>query len=284
MLSFTLAGAAGAADVAQSEPEHARARLISEHAFAIPGETLALGVTFDIDQGWHLYWDGCNDSGFPIDIKLTLPDGWIAGGVQWPAPDRRYAAPGGLVLDHIYERRVTLIVPVQVPESAESSAGVNIAADVEWLVCKDACIPGFAELSVAIPVKPLHTDPVLTREAPLFEEARKAHPKPMRGGARAPYRITWEGSTMVIRGDSADVLSFYPQRECGRLVDRFTDPVSKEGVLRLRFKDGPETVRVQGVLDVRDRQGVRKGVYTLTWPATPMETRAGDTIHSMTKE
>lgn len=263
-----LAAFAGSAAAGSAEPEHARAKMIVEHAEAVPGQVLAVGVTFDIDPGWHLYWDGCNDSGFPIDIRLSVPEGWVAGGVQWPAPDRRYRAPGGLVLDHIYEKRVTLILPVQVPADAEPGSRATIGADVEWLVCDDACIPGFATLSIEVPVASAGGESVRTREAALFDEARAQFPKPLPPEAKSPVRISMKGSTLVVKGDAATTLTFFPRRECNAIVDRFKGPVGEKGVLQLELTS--ETAKVDGVLEIRNAKNERIGLYTLTWPTRPM--------------
>ena len=34
---------------------HARVELVSERALSVPGETLWLGLSFEIDPKWHIY-------------------------------------------------------------------------------------------------------------------------------------------------------------------------------------------------------------------------------------
>src|SRR5437867_11935695 len=80
-----LLGCAHAA-AAKFEPEHARAGLISESTRLIPGETQWLALDFEIDDGWHLYWEGTNDSGFPPKLNATAPSGYRIGEMLWPAP------------------------------------------------------------------------------------------------------------------------------------------------------------------------------------------------------
>src|SRR5262245_51700008 len=100
------AWACGAA--AQSaEREPAKARLVSEFDALVPGKTAWLGVSFDLDPEWHLYWCGQSDSGAPIHVEFTLPAGYKGGDLVWPAP-KRHLSPGDL-LDHVYEKRVTLL-------------------------------------------------------------------------------------------------------------------------------------------------------------------------------
>ena len=57
-------------------------------AAAAPGESVTLIWRFELADDWHLYWTGRNDSGYPPLIELDLPEGWVAGGLQWPAPER----------------------------------------------------------------------------------------------------------------------------------------------------------------------------------------------------
>ena len=54
-------------------PGHAFTRLIAETTMLSPGETCTLGVAFDIEPGWHLFWNGTNDTGYPISVSLDLP-------------------------------------------------------------------------------------------------------------------------------------------------------------------------------------------------------------------
>ena len=45
-----------------------------------------------MQPGWHVYWNGRNDTGTPVRITLTVPEGFAAGDVLWPAPVRHVAA------------------------------------------------------------------------------------------------------------------------------------------------------------------------------------------------
>ncbi|MEO1511318.1 MAG: protein-disulfide reductase DsbD domain-containing protein, partial [Planctomycetota bacterium] len=116
--------------------------LISEFRSLTPGGANAIAVSFDLEPGWHVYWPGQNTTGFPVDIILSLPEGISAGEEIWPTPER-YELPGG-ILDHTFEDQVTVIIPIEVDERVESGRRVTIEAELDWLVCKDACLPGGA--------------------------------------------------------------------------------------------------------------------------------------------
>ena len=94
--------AASATSAAAPSAVAARAQLAAPD----PG-TVTVAWTFDLAEGWHLYGSGLNDSGYPPSVALTLPDGWRAGPLRWPVPER-YLMPGD-ILDHVYHHRLVLL-------------------------------------------------------------------------------------------------------------------------------------------------------------------------------
>lgn len=252
-----------AAACAPGVAEHARPRLICETAAAAPGMTVALALTFDIDEHWHLYWDGCNDSGFPVAVELELPEGWTAGEMQWPTP-KRYVADGGEVLDHIYEKRVTFIIPVEAPATAQPGSTAEIRAQVDWLVCEDVCIPGSAALQMKLPVAASAGEVEASKDAPLFEEAREAQPMAWPEGPDATVSAEASGNVLTITSEKGTSVRFYPRRECEALVDRFDGAVSDDHRLALRFTS--PNFEVDGIIEVVDARERRVGAYRLVWP------------------
>ena len=96
---------------------HAKAEILFEHEAVSPGMTTRLAIHLDLDPHWHVYWNGRNDTGFPVTPEFDLPPGWSTGEIRWPAPKRHVS--DGAILDHIYEDTATLIVPVEVGDQAE---------------------------------------------------------------------------------------------------------------------------------------------------------------------
>lgn len=235
---------------AAAAEQHANARLLVETTAAIPGQTLQLGVHFQIEKDWHLYWNGRNDSGTPIEFTLHLPEGWTAGPTQWPAPVR-HLLPGE-ILDHVYEKSVTLIVPVLVPASAKGD--VKLSADVRWLACNEACIAEKATVSVMVPVA---SDAKPSPDAPLFSAARQRIPQPLPTSGSSIPRLAITPESVRIDADGALSMSFFPALDCPefrnlseagtatgptpRLVLPFTEPQKDvkppSGVLEVRYAD-----------------------------------------------
>jgi thiol:disulfide interchange protein DsbD len=126
--------------------EQLSVRLAVPPAQIYPGQQFKAGLYFKLEPGWHVYWLNSGDSGQPPSMKWQLPAGVAAGGLQFPAPRR---LPLGPLMDYGYENEVLLPVPVQVAtDFRPTTPSVTLSAAVKWLVCREVCIQGGAELSV----------------------------------------------------------------------------------------------------------------------------------------
>src|SRR5205814_2836930 len=89
--------------------EHLRVSLTSENSTITGGQVFWLGVQFQLEPGWHVYWINPGDSGEPPHVKWTLPAGFQAGALRWPRPERISAAS---VTDYGYSGAVLLMAPI----------------------------------------------------------------------------------------------------------------------------------------------------------------------------
>ncbi|MBW3616996.1 MAG: thioredoxin family protein [Proteobacteria bacterium] len=143
--------AAGPVKVARTP--HVTAELLPETAGAAPGGTVHIALRQVIKPGWHTYWRNPGDSGEPTEVRWTLPPGWSAGPIVWPAPERQAIGPeGSQLVNYGYEREVLLPVPITVPADARPGETVRLSARAFWLVCEQVCVPEQAELWVDLPV------------------------------------------------------------------------------------------------------------------------------------
>ncbi len=133
-----------------------------------------MGVHFDIEDGWHLNWINPGDAGLAPSIRWKLPDGFDAGEVVWPYPSMYRIGP--LVI-YGYDKELLLMARVTPPADLPATGRVEIGADVDWLACAEACVPGAAELTAALPVRSSHPSPN-DRWQSAFEEARRGQPTP----------------------------------------------------------------------------------------------------------
>jgi len=156
--------------------------LIAENQWIAPGNEFYLGLHFQLEKDWHIYWVNPGDSGQPPRVAWQLPAGFTAGEIEWPAP-RRMGTPS--IVDFGYHDDVTLLVPVRAPAgpAAQQPARpvAEIVAEVKVLVCRELCIPGKARVSLALPIKSQPPAPdARTRE--LFAATRKSLPRPAPAG------------------------------------------------------------------------------------------------------
>ncbi len=128
---------------------HVLLELVPGSAAAAPGRPIWIALRQKIASGWHTYWRNPGDAGEPPKLGWTLPPGWRAGEILWPAPKRLPVSP---LMDYGYEGEVYLPVPLSVPASARPGQKVQLKADVTVLVCKELCVPEDATLGLDLPV------------------------------------------------------------------------------------------------------------------------------------
>ena len=128
---------------------HVSVELIAGTEGPGPGGTLWLGLRFELEPQWHIYWQNPGDSGGPPQVVWKLTQGLKAGAFEWPAP-QRIDSDG--IVSYGYRGVVVLPVPISSSARAGAGAGASIAASVKWLICKDMCLPGQAQLELRLPL------------------------------------------------------------------------------------------------------------------------------------
>ena len=134
---------------AAAEQHPVRARLVGDAVSPAAAGTLHVGVLFEIEEGWHIYWKNPGDAGLATEVRLTVPEGLEAAAPRWPAPSR-FTQPGGLA-GYGYESSLLLASEVR-PAGPPPAAGAPVAAEVSWLACKEVCLLGSARLEESWPL------------------------------------------------------------------------------------------------------------------------------------
>ena len=234
------------------QKEHVEVELIPEVLSIQPGGKIWVALRMKMEEHWDVYWRNPGDSGLPTKIKWTLPEGFSAGEIQWPFPEKIVLPP---LTSFGYYGEIFLLTEISVPNTFKSDKPVSISAKATWLICKEICLPGEAELSFTLPVK---------------NELPKSNPKWIESftSARSKLPITlpdWKISAETKKekflikaekpswfsGDISDV-QFFPFKqqvidnfaeqkltktdvgftlEISRATDAQTEPVKLEGVL-----------------------------------------------------
>jgi thiol:disulfide interchange protein/DsbC/DsbD-like thiol-disulfide interchange protein len=129
--------------------DYAEVELISEVKSVSPGNPFWIALRIDHDEYWHTYWRNAGDAGIPTKIKWDLPNGFTAGQIQWPFPKRIMLAD---VANFGFENELVLPVLISPPKTLNFDENITIKAKATWLICKEECLPGKAELKLTLPV------------------------------------------------------------------------------------------------------------------------------------
>lgn len=165
-----------AAAVPAAAQQRMNVSLVPETEGVLPGRTITLAFVMRPAQGWHGYWRNPGDAGAEPRLEWRLPEGWTAGPIQYPVPDRLTLL--GL-MNYVYEHDYALLVNLTVPETAEPGVTIPVDARLDYLVCTDdLCVPETANVSIE-----LHTVQPGARN-PAFAGYRRALPRPMSETAR----------------------------------------------------------------------------------------------------
>lgn len=151
--------------------DNTKATLVSEHTAIKAGEDIHLAVILEPNKGWHTYWENPGDAGLAPTLSWTLPEGFKAGNIDWPAPEH---LKEGTLLTYSYKSTSFLAVNVSTPSTLDSSKDQTIKVKAEWLVCNDICIPESAELELTLPV--ITDNLTASSDSEAFAEHRKTRP------------------------------------------------------------------------------------------------------------
>ena len=245
------------------------ARLISGTEALVAGAVNTLGLAFELEAGWHLYFDGQNDTGFAPDPGIECPEGWELLSVEQPVPERYVAA--GSLLDHVLEGAPVLLLRVRVPEHAAGQT-VSLTGNSSWLVCKEACLMDDEEIELDIPVVASGTEVRPSSDADSIAQAERANAGPApraEAGLVVPewLETSWEGETVSLSaiGEAREAwddgwrIEFYPGAGSAFIENLLRTGSSGNETLSLRAEAGPgkESAPVRGVVALRSKKGVR---------------------------
>ncbi len=115
------------------------AELIIERNPALaPGGELRGEIVLTMAPGWHTYSDPPGDSGMPPIINFAIPPDWEAVLEPLP-PAERFEDESGVTFG--YENELRIGFHLRAARDATPGAEVEMTIDVQWLICKDICLP-----------------------------------------------------------------------------------------------------------------------------------------------
>jgi thiol:disulfide interchange protein DsbD len=249
LLAVLLSVALIAPPLAGAAPQRVDAvevELVARDAAVVPGRPLEAALRIRHDPHWHSYWRNPGDSGLPTRLDWTLPEGWRAGEIRWPAPVRLLIGP---LANYGYEGEVLLPVRLTVPERLAPGT-VELLAQASWLVCKDVCIPGEASLRLRLPVLAAGVPPAAAHRAAI-DATLAALPRP---GPTVDAAVSDGRLMLLLPDEGARRAEFFPY-ESGRLAAAAPQELDRLGA-------GPQAGRLRLSMPLAD------GVEGAAWLAT----------------
>ncbi|MBF0247413.1 MAG: thioredoxin family protein [Alphaproteobacteria bacterium] len=141
-------GPSQAASGAWAKTEHTAMRLISQSDAVGGGPQVKLGLHFQLNDHWKIYWRTPGDAGFPPSLSWSGSENVKAVDIAWPLPER-FSILGIETLGYTEETVLPLTVALETPGQP-----MTFTAEVSYLACAELCIPYDATLSIALPAGP----------------------------------------------------------------------------------------------------------------------------------
>ena len=228
--------------------QHLTAELVSLGPAIAPGGTQEVGLVLTLDEHWHVYWTNPGDSGEPPHIAWTLPEGFSAGDMQFPTPER---LPLGPLMDFGYEDEVAFPVAISAAPTVKPGP-VHLDAQISWLVCAEVCIPGKAHLGIDLTVQPGAPGPEQEPMLGALGEAMTLVPKPLPADAKFTVIGDAQRFALTLTGvKSVTDAEFYPYAQgatdaIANAADQMIES-QRDGV-RLFIKRSPDLVELPATL------------------------------------
>ncbi len=149
--------------------------LVAEQTSIQPGRPFWVALKMNHDAHWHSYWINPG-TGYPTSLDWKLPEGFTAGPIVWPTP-HVVKDTTGQVTGLGYENENFLFTQITPPAGLAPGSDITLQAKAGWLMCKDSCVPGEAQLELT---RPLMASLVADNSSPAqkIREALAQLPKP----------------------------------------------------------------------------------------------------------
>jgi suppressor for copper-sensitivity B len=150
-LAGTVSAPAGASDSPASawfQSEYVQARLVSAVTAVGNNKQAPLGLHFKLEDGWKIYWRSPGDAGFPPRLDWRESTNLKSAEISWPVP-KRFSILGFDTQGYTDE----VVLPIRAT-LAEPGVALNARAKLDFLACKEICIPYTTGLSLSLPAGP----------------------------------------------------------------------------------------------------------------------------------
>jgi thiol:disulfide interchange protein/DsbC/DsbD-like thiol-disulfide interchange protein len=173
VLAAVLLAAGLPAWAADTKVPKVKAELVADVNAAAPGREFRLGVRFEVENGWHIYWSNPGEAGLPTQVNFGDAPGLTFGDIQYPEPE--LFGVGTPISGYGYEDELLLLASAKL-EGETPAESVRVTAKASWLVCKHICLPGNQDVALTLPVKSV-VEP--SKHAKLFDRTQALVPTPV---------------------------------------------------------------------------------------------------------
>jgi len=242
---------------AYEQSTHVQAALVQEEETIQPGKPFWVALHLNVEKDWHVYWKNPGDAGLPLQVNWQLPEGFQAGPLQWPFPEKFTTAD---MVGFGYEGEVILLSLIT-PSKELNSSTIPLQADIRWLVCSPlTCQPGSKTLKTVLQVSS-ETPKTRLDVAELFEKGRQNLPqtqvkiKTIRKHGLVQLELLQDdkiGSPQPIHQ-----AYFFPEQQ--NIIDHTAEPT----VARVENDQSSYFVNLKGSDEIGAKSKVLKGVLVL---------------------
>ncbi len=252
-----------------------RLELISEVRSIRPGEPFRVGLRIHHEPGWHTYWRQPGIVGVPVTLTWTLPSGFSAGPIQWPAPER---VKMGALTAWGFERDVLLMVDITPPAQLTAGGSVTLRAKGAWMACARTCHPGWGDFEISLPVQNGASPDWAPEHRPLFTAASERLPRQLQGfeatvhtDAEGKHHLRLQPAEPGIAAPAQAAWYFYPYTPHVHSDEPQTVALLPGGGVELTLSPfpipEPAAVRLEGVIECSALPlGSPRGVFVIQAP------------------
>ena len=124
--------------------ETSKLRLISPYS-QNSSKNITIGLEYQMQPGWKTYWKSPGDGGFAQNISWENSSNISDVKILWPTPIK-FEILGLTSLG--YQDNVTFPLEIEIENEFQD---INLDLHVNYLICKEICIPGDARIFLDIP-------------------------------------------------------------------------------------------------------------------------------------
>jgi len=235
---------------------HRTVDLIADQPTVRQASPFWVGLHFQIEEGWHIYWINPGDSGEPPRVKWSLPPGFQAGLLEWPVPRR---IEDHSLIAYGYQNEVLLPVKITPPVRMDGGTEVHLNATVNWLVCREICVPGRADVALTLPIRTGTSGPPSSTHS-VFAKARADLPRPAPKFWKVTASLDQHRFVLnIITGKREAAATFFPlePNQIENAAAQWASPLARG--IRIELKKSDQLLKapmqLRGVLGFASSQG-----------------------------